>query len=657
MARPRISPVLFAALATLVARVAVALSRIDELELELYSGSLAWALLEGMPLHPDQLPVIEHNRGSVVVALLLLPFFAVSGPVLWPLKVIAIGTGVLVAALAAHLCTRAAGRSAGFAAGLLVALLPPAFQMVDVLALGSHADSILFLLAALSVLVAVGARGMRRLMPALALGFFCGLGYFYSLQFVVVLPALAAAAYCQEREAAARGEVHSTRALLTRGLPCIALPLLGFFLLAKLITTSTEIVNRSLDDRVLPDGLSGALAKFAHTWSDELWRSWLFLENGGAVCALLYGTSAVLALLLLLPRVKRLEPLAVFFLLHPLGVTAAYALTDFRMNFVSTLDGGGSRYMLPAMLSMAAWIALAHGGLVQRGQRALAWVVSAPALCAGALGLLSLLDPGYAWGQPPMRGTEFPHFRAHFAFAGGEDFEERLRWIEALDTEWAAMRPLCYEQALAPQMRWDDDVALLHSLDSLQQVEGELAAYQAVALGHFATQFWMRAEGSVAGRLRSACSAIPASLRDWFLRGVGRRWFMSLAEEQKILRDSEAGMLPPGYRRKPPLFTRTAFLTLPPDLAQPVAEGMGFQLGWRTTPYEHLSLELLPLLQELPVQLSRRIFLSAGKGYRMRFVEASYELTEPFALRIEDHMNANARESFRRGLAADPTRF
>ena len=57
------------------------------------------------------------------------------------------------------------------------------------------------------------------------------------------------------------------------------------------------------------------------------------------------------------------------------------------------------------------------------------------------------------------------------------------------------------------------------------------------------------------------------------------------------------------------------------------------------------------------MQLSRRIFLSAGKGYRMRFVEASYELPEPFALRIEDHMNANAREAFRRGLAADPTRF
>ena len=67
MARPRISPALFAALTTLLVRVAVALSRIDELELELYSGSLAWALLEGMPLHPDQLPVIEHNRGSVVV--------------------------------------------------------------------------------------------------------------------------------------------------------------------------------------------------------------------------------------------------------------------------------------------------------------------------------------------------------------------------------------------------------------------------------------------------------------------------------------------------------------------------------------------------------------------------------------------------------------
>ena len=657
MTRPRLSPVFVAALATALVRCAVALSRIDELELELYSGSLAWALLEGLPLHPDQLPVIEHNRGSVVVGLLLLPFYAWTGPALWPLKVIAIGTGVLVAMLTAHLVTRAAGRGAGYAAGLLVALLPPAFQMVDILALGSHADSILFLVGSIAVLAGVGARGLRRPLPALAVGTLCGLGYFYSLQFVVVIPALLAAGLCMERAERAAGQGAPTRPALALGLPLALLPIALAHLASKFITTSTEIVNKSLSDRVLPEGVGGALSKFAHTWTDELWRSWLFLQNGGALCAGLYGASLALGLLLLLPRLWKLEPLAVFFFLCPLGVTAAYALTDFKLNHVSTLDGGGSRYMLPAMLTMAAWVALGHGWLAQRGRGALAWAVSGPALVAGALGCFQLLDPGYAWRQPPMRGTEFPKFRGHIAHAGGEDYAARLEWIERLDPDWAALRPLCYEVTMAPATSFESDGMLLRALGQLDPAQGALARYQAVALGHYAAQHWMRAQGSVSSLLRRARDATPYELQEWMLRGVGKRWLLSLAQEHKIQTDAAAGVLPPGYRRRVPVFSLNALRSLPTDLAQPVAEGLGFQFGWRTTPYEHMTQGLLPQLMLLPPLLKRHVFSAAGKGYRVRYVEASYTPPEPFDLRVEQILDQPAHEAFRRGLTAPADTF
>ena len=101
-------------------RVLVALSRTDELELELYAGSLAWALLEGMPLDTTQLPIIVHLRGSVLFGLLAVPLFAVWGPCLAAVKAIAVGWSMATAAVLIGLARRFLGARAAWSAAVVV---------------------------------------------------------------------------------------------------------------------------------------------------------------------------------------------------------------------------------------------------------------------------------------------------------------------------------------------------------------------------------------------------------------------------------------------------------------------------------------------------------------------------------------------------------
>ena len=73
------------------------------------------------------------------------------------------------AALLAGLMERHVSRRAGLATAALLALLPPSYQAVDVLALGSHGDSVLFTALALAILLA-GRGAPMGLGRALAFG-------------------------------------------------------------------------------------------------------------------------------------------------------------------------------------------------------------------------------------------------------------------------------------------------------------------------------------------------------------------------------------------------------------------------------------------------------------------------------------------------------
>ena len=656
--RLRPGPAWAALLLTLAVRALVALSRADEWQLDVYSGSLAWALVQGMPLDPDSLPIIPHSRGSVVIAGLLVPLYALFGPAFWGLKAVALALSGATAFLFARILERHAGTAAAWAGALLFALLPPSYQVVDVLALGSHGDVNLLVLGNLALLLGLGAAALWSPGRALLLGLFCGLGYFCSLQFLAAVPALGLAWLAAAWRS--RGEVRAHLAWVWAGPLAFALPLLPAWLLADRVTASDKIVSKSLGERVLPDGIGGAAEKWLGTWGHELRRSWLFEEHGGAPWSWLYLAALAAGLLLLVPRLRRLEPLALFALAHPLLVVTLYAVTDFRLNLVSTADGLGSRYVMPVVVSTALWIALGAGRLHGAGRRVPALLLMAAPLAAGAAGVASMADPGRAAAQPPLRGTEFARFKDHFEHAGGDDLGARLAWIEELDPDWSGLRPLCYEKPLLRQLAWNREEELRADLRAALTAPADLRRYQLAALGFHAADRWAQLrgpEGAALERLVATARLLEGEDRTWFLRGAGKGWVAKMVARRVYEEAVTGGRLPggPRWEVKNP-YTTARLMQLPEELRRPIAEGLGFQIGFRTTPYARQTLQLLGDREALGVlapELRAALFDFVGRGYRVRFREALYEPPEPGALRLEAHLAPGDRPAFRAGLRPD----
>lgn len=212
-APPRSRWVLLAVLATVfVARLLLAMSRMDEVELEIYSGSLATAILAGLPLDPTELPIIVHLRGSYIVGLLLVPLFWLFGSTLWALKVLAIGWSLATAAVLVVLLDRVLGGRAALAGGLVYAFLPPSFVVVDIMILGSHGETILFILLALLFLMTRKRSLLLDRWGSFVFGASIGVGFLFSMQFLPAIPALILAWWAFEARLARRAEEAGTGA-------------------------------------------------------------------------------------------------------------------------------------------------------------------------------------------------------------------------------------------------------------------------------------------------------------------------------------------------------------------------------------------------------------------------------------------------------------
>ena len=55
-------------------------------------------------------------------------------------------------------------------------------------------------------------------------------------------------------------------------------------------------------------------------------------------------------------RAVRLDPLAIFAIGHPITFLVLYAVTDLKLNLDMTLDGMGSRYIMPMLATQMLWI-------------------------------------------------------------------------------------------------------------------------------------------------------------------------------------------------------------------------------------------------------------------------------------------------------------
>jgi len=621
-------------------RALVAASRLDELGFQRYTGNIAWALLNGLPLEPTELPLIPHNRGSMVVGFLAVPLLALLGPTLLALKVLAVGLAGATAALFVHLLDRRVGRVAAWAGVALYALLPPAFQMVDVLPLGSHVDTILLTLAAVLVLTGVTDAREPRPLLALAWGLLCGFGLFFTMHFALVIPALAGIALVHRLRRAAHGE--RLRDVLRVGLPFAAgvvLAVAPSFAFLPESRDATEVIRVPLGERILPEGAAHVPVKLAAVLFVQWPATWLFDDNGGAWARLAFGLGLLPGLLLTLRRLRRAEPFLLFALVYPALLLGAMGVTNFQLKLENTASGMGGRFLMPALPFLAAWVAIGAQALAERGRRALAGASVAAPLAAGLVGTVALIDLRVPAGQPPVRGTDFAFFKRHIERAGGDDPAARLAWIERLDPDWPALRPLSYEEVALAATSWASLDAFLADVERARAAVPELRPSLLVQLGR-----WLSRDEALVPQLLRRTDELDREAAAWLFRGLGKGW-MGGHVWTRMARGHEPAE---SGRAASPVARELAGL---PDVARgPVAEGMGFWLGLRVTPYHLLGLTALRELVSLPPALARPLFFGMGEGYRARFVEPGYRA--PTFLRIEAELPPAALEAFRAGLAA-----
>jgi hypothetical protein len=253
-----------------VVRALVAFTRWDELRgEEVYNSTLAVALLEGLDLRRDQIPVIDHLRGSAIFGVLLVPMIAVTRAPFLCLKLLACLWSALTAALLSYALERGIGRRAAYAGAALFALLPPSYLIMDVLALGSHGDTVVFLAGALACLAGCRAGadlGWRR---AGLLGLVCGGGVLFSDHGLISLPAVLLAWFCLD-----------PRFPMRVSAVAFAVAAAVAFWPSLLLSTSADVQGKSFSSLILPDGVGGAFVKLWSLLSGHFRRSLLFEEHG-----------------------------------------------------------------------------------------------------------------------------------------------------------------------------------------------------------------------------------------------------------------------------------------------------------------------------------------------------------------------------------------
>jgi len=620
-------------LVVLLARVLVAYSRLDDGRgEETYQGTLAWAWLNDFPLDREKLPIIVHLRGSVVFAALVAPLYALLGPSYAVLKIVAVVWSALVGGLVAFCVERGlprtlpacARRRGALVAIALVALLPPAYQMVDTCTYGSHMDSVLPTLAALACVVAApGALSWTR---TIALGLALGFGTFFSLQCTVATPAVLLAWWASDRGFWRRP---SSLGVLAAALPAACIPL---------VSRSSKLVTKSMGDHFLPEGLAGAWDKLVVWLSGDGVRVMLFEVSGGALLGWVFAAAALVALVLCVPRVLRLEPLAIFALGHPLLVWGAWVASDFELNFVVVGGGMGSRYLMPTMPAVAIALVLAGIALRRRGPGGLlaSRLVVGSALVTGALGVVGLLDTRPLFQLPPRIGTTFSMFEMHFRVAG--DWRTRLRLARELEPDWDAYRPVAYRilappgEILAPK----DGLPTAREIATVAAMPEDERPYVLAAMG---------SAGAGPATLERVLGTLDALGPDTpredarFLRlGVGRA-ITNVAVTRAFA------------TLKMPAESFALLARLPDEHARDVAIGAGFQLGRLFVPYNDNFGLLLEGGAKLPDERRAAFFRGLGLGWRLRFQEAEWFVPEPGAAKLERRLGSRDAAEFRAALA------
>jgi len=147
---------------------------------EFFPGTVAMELIQGPSLPFPKLFPDDHNFGSIVNGICMVPFFLLFGPSVASEKMVPILFSLGVLVLWYLLLKRFFNRTAALLASLLFIFSPTIYIKCSVLSIGSHPESSLFMAAGLFLSGLIFLEGKKENIYFMLLGLISGFGFFYS---------------------------------------------------------------------------------------------------------------------------------------------------------------------------------------------------------------------------------------------------------------------------------------------------------------------------------------------------------------------------------------------------------------------------------------------------------------------------------------------
>jgi len=425
----------------------------------LAKGASARALASATDLPRSMLPYVQYEGGGFVFSHLEALGFALLGPSLLALSLVALLWLLLSASLAILMVHAAFGRAAAWCFAALFALAPGAFQRMSLLGLGIHFEALLFVALVLLLAVRAANREANPRATWLALGAAIGFGAYFSYATLPIsLTALVWVVASMPRGQRLRGI-----AALAVGIALGAAPLIGM-----MIAVGADVFDVHGQELLPAQTLSGPFAVLSDLLS-SLWRgssalTLVALLGAACVClascrALLHSTSrrhvllvgacaTVFALAYLFSgfdepslnhgfHLKRLSPL---WLLLTVATCAAIADAA-RSPRLAKRGLAGAAFVLLAALGVRDWV-----GAVDQGARGFA-------LDGGAL---LAHTRGHAWTA---------YVRAVAQRIPGDDLERARKLLELAPDEVESLAP-AIASALWNETPEDEVLRVCRSFDA-----------------------------------------------------------------------------------------------------------------------------------------------------------------------------------------------